>query len=180
MEVISKESQERILETEQRRIRSSSVAMESDLEPPESPASSSSSEFERDRHEAFLQMMQQMLPHHYQSQEINRLTLAYFVLSGLHLLGSLHSVLSLSLSPLFGVWFPRNWPGKEELRFLKRNLIIIIIIILVEREKFCFVFVWAFINATKLVFLVSRFDLLAFLLFFDQFLLWELVVDRSL
>ncbi|ONI24310.1 hypothetical protein PRUPE_2G233300 [Prunus persica] len=45
--------------------------------------------FERDRHVTFLQMMYQLLPSPYQSQEINRLTLAYFVISGLDLLNSL-------------------------------------------------------------------------------------------
>lgn len=55
--------------------------------PPPSPAF-----FERDRHVMFLQMMYQLLPYQYQTQEINRLTLAYFVISGLHLLQSLHSI----------------------------------------------------------------------------------------
>ncbi|XP_021813917.1 geranylgeranyl transferase type-1 subunit beta isoform X2 [Prunus avium] len=45
--------------------------------------------FERDRHVTFLQMMYQLLPSPYQSQEINRLTLAYFVISGLDLLNAL-------------------------------------------------------------------------------------------
>ncbi|XP_068316081.1 geranylgeranyl transferase type-1 subunit beta-like [Pyrus communis] len=44
--------------------------------------------FERDRHLTFLQMMYQLLPSPYQSQEINRLTLAYFVISGLDLLAA--------------------------------------------------------------------------------------------
>uniref|UniRef100_A0A7N0V576 Geranylgeranyl transferase type-1 subunit beta n=1 Tax=Kalanchoe fedtschenkoi TaxID=63787 RepID=A0A7N0V576_KALFE len=48
--------------------------------------------FERDRHVFFFQMMYQMLPTEYQGQEINRLTLAYFVISGLHLLGDLACV----------------------------------------------------------------------------------------
>ncbi|CAI0443091.1 unnamed protein product [Linum tenue] len=50
------------------------------------------SSFERERHLMFLQMMYQMLPHHYQSQEINRLTLAYFAISGLDIVGSLDTV----------------------------------------------------------------------------------------
>ncbi|CAM8957896.1 unnamed protein product [Rhodiola kirilowii] len=49
-------------------------------------------EFERERHIVFFQMMYQMLPTEYQGQEINRLTLAYFVISGLHLLGDLRCV----------------------------------------------------------------------------------------
>lgn len=54
--------------------------------------------FERDKHVFFLEMMYQLLPHHYQTQEINRLTLAYFVVSGLNLLASLDRV-SDSISP---------------------------------------------------------------------------------
>ncbi|KAJ7971288.1 Geranylgeranyl transferase type-1 subunit beta [Quillaja saponaria] len=37
-------------------------------------------------------MMYQLLPSAYQSQEINRLTLAYFVISGLDILGALDRV----------------------------------------------------------------------------------------
>lgn len=48
--------------------------------------------FDKDCHVTYLQMMYHMLPHHYQSMEINRLTLAYFVISGLHILDSLHLV----------------------------------------------------------------------------------------
>ncbi|KAM7460284.1 hypothetical protein LguiB_036332 [Lonicera macranthoides] len=48
--------------------------------------------FERERHVFYLQMMYQLLPSQYQGQEINRLTLAYFAISGLDILGSLHSV----------------------------------------------------------------------------------------
>ncbi|TQD85187.1 hypothetical protein C1H46_029275 [Malus baccata] len=44
--------------------------------------------FERDRHVTFLQMEYQLLPSPYQSQEINSLTLAYFVISGLDLLAA--------------------------------------------------------------------------------------------
>ncbi|GKU91922.1 hypothetical protein SLEP1_g5727 [Rubroshorea leprosula] len=53
---------------------------------PPSFLSSPPSSFERDRHVAYLEMMYRELPHHYQTQEINRLTLAYFTISGLHLL----------------------------------------------------------------------------------------------
>lgn len=52
----------------------------------------SSNSFDRDRHIWFLSMMYQLLPADYQSQEINRLTLAYFVISGLALLDSLDLV----------------------------------------------------------------------------------------
>ncbi|XP_022746949.1 geranylgeranyl transferase type-1 subunit beta isoform X4 [Durio zibethinus] len=45
-----------------------------------------------DRHVAFLEMMYNLVPYHYQSQEINRLTLAFFTISGLHLLQALDRV----------------------------------------------------------------------------------------
>ncbi|KAH1045640.1 hypothetical protein J1N35_036424 [Gossypium stocksii] len=48
--------------------------------------------FDRDRHVAFLEMMYNLMPHYYQSQEINRLTLAFFTISGLHLLRALDRV----------------------------------------------------------------------------------------
>lgn len=48
--------------------------------------------FEREKHVTYLQMMYQLLPHQYQTQEINRLTLAYFVVAGLDLLRSLDCV----------------------------------------------------------------------------------------
>ncbi|KAK6234199.1 hypothetical protein QUC31_006605 [Theobroma cacao] len=48
--------------------------------------------FDRDRHVAFLEMMYNLIPHYYQSQEINRLTLAFFTISGLHLLQALDRV----------------------------------------------------------------------------------------
>ncbi|XP_038890406.1 geranylgeranyl transferase type-1 subunit beta [Benincasa hispida] len=56
------------------------------------PPPSSSSGFDRDRHVMFLEMMYQLLPFQYQTQEINHLTLAYFVISGLHLLGAVDRV----------------------------------------------------------------------------------------
>jgi geranylgeranyl transferase type-1 subunit beta len=63
----------------------------------ESPPSSSLT-FDKERHVAFLEMMYHMLPYHYQSQEINHLTLAYFVISGLDILGSLDRVISYYLA----------------------------------------------------------------------------------
>ncbi|XP_021295618.1 geranylgeranyl transferase type-1 subunit beta [Herrania umbratica] len=48
--------------------------------------------FDRDRHVAFLEMMYNLIPQYYQSQEINRLTLAFFTISGLHLLQALDRV----------------------------------------------------------------------------------------
>jgi len=71
---------------------------EPELEPMEEPPSPpppdsySKPEFDKDRHVTFLQMMYQLLPWQYQSQEINRLTLAYFVISGLDLLSSIDRV----------------------------------------------------------------------------------------
>ncbi|CAA0836775.1 Geranylgeranyl transferase type-1 subunit beta [Striga hermonthica] len=51
-----------------------------------------SSVFKRDRHVLFLQMMYQLLPSAYQDQEINRLTLAYFVVCGLNILSALDRI----------------------------------------------------------------------------------------
>uniref|UniRef100_A0A1J3CV49 Geranylgeranyl transferase type-1 subunit beta n=1 Tax=Noccaea caerulescens TaxID=107243 RepID=A0A1J3CV49_NOCCA len=53
-----------------------------------SPRPPFSTNFEKDRHLIYLKMMYELLPHHYQSQEINRLTLAHFIISGLHFLGA--------------------------------------------------------------------------------------------
>ncbi|XXG66252.1 hypothetical protein AAC387_Pa05g3774 [Persea americana] len=55
-------------------------------------SSSSSSSFDRDRHGRFLEMMLDALPSEYQEQEINRLTLAYFAISGLQILDALDQV----------------------------------------------------------------------------------------
>lgn len=51
--------------------------------------------FDRDRHLCYLQMMLELLPSAYQGQEINRLTLAYFAISGLDILGGLDRVLPI-------------------------------------------------------------------------------------
>lgn len=67
-------------------------------------SSSSSSSFDRDRHVRFLEMMLDALPSEYQEQEINRLTLAYFAISGLQILDALdqvHAQFNLSLFALF-------------------------------------------------------------------------------
>ncbi|XP_051116566.1 geranylgeranyl transferase type-1 subunit beta [Andrographis paniculata] len=48
--------------------------------------------FDRDRHVLFMEMMYQLLPSPYEDQEINRLTLAYFTVSGLDILRALHRV----------------------------------------------------------------------------------------
>ncbi|KAI3470719.1 hypothetical protein Pfo_027382 [Paulownia fortunei] len=48
--------------------------------------------FERDRHIYYLEMMYQLLPSAYQGQEINRLTLSYFVISGLDILRALDRI----------------------------------------------------------------------------------------
>ncbi|XP_050210887.1 geranylgeranyl transferase type-1 subunit beta [Mercurialis annua] len=69
------------------------LASSSSSDGEEQPTSSpSSSIFNRDSHVAYLEMMYEMLPHYYQSQEINRLTLAYFTISGLHILNALDRV----------------------------------------------------------------------------------------
>ncbi|XP_078436276.1 prenyltransferase family protein isoform X2 [Wolffia australiana] len=48
--------------------------------------------FDRERHVFFMEMMYELLPSEYESEEINRITLAYFVVSGLDILGSLDRV----------------------------------------------------------------------------------------
>ncbi|XP_021770995.1 geranylgeranyl transferase type-1 subunit beta-like [Chenopodium quinoa] len=48
--------------------------------------------FDKDRHVRFLDMMYELLPSDYESQEINHLTLAYFTLSSLDILGALDRV----------------------------------------------------------------------------------------
>ncbi|KAJ4719858.1 Geranylgeranyl transferase type-1 subunit beta [Melia azedarach] len=59
----------------------------------EQPSSCGSrSQFDRERHVAFLEMIYQLLPYQYQWQEINRITLAHFAISGLRLLGALDRV----------------------------------------------------------------------------------------
>ncbi|XP_061338348.1 geranylgeranyl transferase type-1 subunit beta isoform X2 [Gastrolobium bilobum] len=47
---------------------------------------------DKDLHVTFLEMMYHLLPSPYESQEINHLTLAYFVISGLDILNALHRV----------------------------------------------------------------------------------------
>ncbi|KAL6524674.1 hypothetical protein OROHE_015956 [Orobanche hederae] len=53
---------------------------------------SETSVFERERHILYLEMMYQLLPSAYQDREINRLTLAYFVVSGLDILSALDRI----------------------------------------------------------------------------------------
>ncbi|KAJ8540369.1 hypothetical protein K7X08_030288 [Anisodus acutangulus] len=48
--------------------------------------------FDKNRHICYLEMMLELLPSPYQSQEINRLTLAYFAVCGLDILRSLDGV----------------------------------------------------------------------------------------
>ncbi|KAL0666295.1 hypothetical protein Bca4012_028999 [Brassica carinata] len=86
----------------------------------------SSSNFDKDRHLVYLQMMYELLPHHYQSQEINRLTLAHFIISGLHFLGATDRV-RLSLfsvdKDVVAKWvlsfqaFPSNRASLKEVEF---------------------------------------------------------------
>lgn len=78
--------------------------------------------FDRDRHILYLQMMYQLLPSPYQGQEINRLTLAYFVISGLDILHALDQVSplsSISISfPDFEAYFLRECVIRCDLCFL--------------------------------------------------------------
>ncbi|CAI9092425.1 OLC1v1027654C1 [Oldenlandia corymbosa var. corymbosa] len=48
--------------------------------------------FDKDRHVQFLEMIFELLPSPYQTQEINRLTLAYFAIVGLDILASLDRI----------------------------------------------------------------------------------------
>ncbi|XP_071707127.1 geranylgeranyl transferase type-1 subunit beta [Rutidosis leptorrhynchoides] len=48
--------------------------------------------FDKDRHIRYLQMNYEILPSPYEGQEINHLTLAYFIISGLHILHALDRV----------------------------------------------------------------------------------------
>ncbi|KAJ8428281.1 hypothetical protein Cgig2_034095 [Carnegiea gigantea] len=57
-----------------------------------SPEFSIDASFDKDRHIRFLDMMIDFLPSEYQPQEINHLTLAYFILSSLDILGALDRV----------------------------------------------------------------------------------------
>lgn len=50
--------------------------------------------FDRDRHIRYLEMNYHMLPSPYETQEINHLTLAYFIISGLDILNALDRVSS--------------------------------------------------------------------------------------
>lgn len=52
---------------------------------------------QKDVHATFLELMYYLLPSPYETQEINHLTLAYFVISGLDILNSLHSVHTIIL-----------------------------------------------------------------------------------
>ncbi|KAM0948272.1 putative protein geranylgeranyltransferase type I [Dioscorea sansibarensis] len=51
-----------------------------------------SSEFDKIRHVASMELMMEWMPSPYESQEINRLTLAYFAISGLAILGALDQI----------------------------------------------------------------------------------------
>jgi len=48
--------------------------------------------FDVEKHVRYLEMMYEMLPSEYEGQEINHLTLAYFIISGLDVLGALDRV----------------------------------------------------------------------------------------
>lgn len=57
--------------------------------------------FERDWHIMYLQMNYEILPSRYEGQEINCLTLAYFVISSLHILHALDHVSFRHLFPWY-------------------------------------------------------------------------------
>lgn len=52
--------------------------------------------FDKNRHICYLEMILELLPSPYQSQDINRVTLAYFAVCGLDILCSLHRVSTVS------------------------------------------------------------------------------------
>lgn len=81
----------------------------------------SSSQFNRQQHVAFLMMMYESLPHHYQYQEINRITLAHFAISGLCLLGALDRVRVFTFLPLLNSH--DNVGIFKKIKELKKNLI---------------------------------------------------------
>lgn len=58
----------------------------------EEASSMETTTIDKDLHVTFAQMMYHLLPNPYESQEINHLTLAYFVISSLDILNSLHLV----------------------------------------------------------------------------------------
>lgn len=80
-----------------------------------STSSSSLLSFDRDRHVAYLKMMYQMLPYHYQSQEINSITYAHFAISGLDILGALECV-SCSIKTFYTIQV--LFGSQENLKFL--------------------------------------------------------------
>ncbi|XP_043717908.1 geranylgeranyl transferase type-1 subunit beta-like [Telopea speciosissima] len=90
-----------------------------------------SSSFDKDIHIRFFQMMCETLPSDYQGQEINRLTLAYFAISGLDILGALDRVLKMLFlvsvyflilnnffSSVFGSFMPIHIGAETDLRFV--------------------------------------------------------------
>ncbi|GAB2215573.1 hypothetical protein Droror1_Dr00019961 [Drosera rotundifolia] len=65
---------------------------ESECESEPNPLIWADSEFDRERHVRFVEMMYEYLPCHYQTQEINTLTLAYFALCSLDILGAMDHI----------------------------------------------------------------------------------------
>jgi hypothetical protein len=59
---------------------------------------------DKDLHVTFTHMMYHLLPNPYESQEINHLTLAYFVISSIDILDSLHLVLLFSFFHYSNIW----------------------------------------------------------------------------
>lgn len=105
----------------------------------------SSSFFDREKHVVFLQMMNQLLPSDYQGQEINRLTLAYFAISGLHILGALDQVSTLLFPDLhsslvFPVGCPENFGKWKKLKFWSLIYAVLVRGIFVIRNAYTFGF----------------------------------------
>ncbi|XP_058089469.1 geranylgeranyl transferase type-1 subunit beta-like isoform X2 [Magnolia sinica] len=85
-----------------------------------------SSSFDKDRHITFLEMMVHTLPADYQEQDINRLTLAYFAISGLDILNALDRENSmdfivqelLNFKHMMSGFMPIHTGAEKDLRFI--------------------------------------------------------------
>lgn len=77
--------------TVQKNLKTTTMSNEDNDSSHSSPTNEDQS-FDIDRHIRFLEMNYQLIPSFYEGQEINHLTLAYFVISGLHMLHAIHRV----------------------------------------------------------------------------------------
>lgn len=73
--------------------------------------------FSRERHVALMEMMAEELPGEYATQEVNRLTLAYFALSSLSILRALHRVPNPTLIPPNSLHFVDRSKQEPAMRF---------------------------------------------------------------